>query len=130
MTSEIERLVSQYIRAMESDDVETVKRLSHATAALEYPGGLKFPSVEKLLEWSKSRHRGIRHVIEDIRVMTTGPDVVAYVDGTLRGTWMDGTTFEGIRFIYKFHVRDASVAHTRLWSDIADALLKKRAAAT
>jgi hypothetical protein len=128
MTSETKALVARYIRAMETDDVETVKRLSQAAAALEYPGGSTFPSVEKLIEWSKTRHKGIRHVIEDICVASTGVTAIAYVDGTLRGAWMDDTNFEGIRFIYKFDINDGLIARTRLWSDVADTVLKRKMA--
>jgi hypothetical protein len=120
----MQMLVRQYISAMETDNVEGVKRLSRDPATLEYPGGLKFPCVERLLEWSKTRHKGIRHMIEDIRIIASGTDAVAYVDGILRGTWMDDTTFEGIRFIYKFDISGDCITYTRLWSDVADTILK------
>ncbi len=47
---------------------------------------------------------------------------VAYVSGTLEGTWNDNSNFEGIRFIYRFDIRSGKVAETRLWSDVAEVL--------
>jgi hypothetical protein len=122
----MEKLVRRYIGAMETDNIEEVRRLSCDSATLEYPGGLKFPGVENLLKWSKTRHRGIRHLIEGIQIVAAGADAVAYVDGTLSGTWMDYTRFDGIGFIYKFRISGGRIADTRLWSDVADAILKKR----
>lgn len=122
-----DELVRDYIRAMETDNIETVARLSNDGAGLEYPGGVTFNSLESLLKWSKTRHKGIRHAISEVRVVEIDEtQAIVYVDGTLHGTWNDGSKFEGIGFIYRFRVSNNRVAHTRLWSDVADRVLKIR----
>ena len=119
-----DELVRNYIRAMETDNIQTVGRLSNDGAGLEYPGGVTFDSLESLLKWSKTRHKGIRHTISEVRVVEIKEtQAVVYVDGTLHGTWNDGSKFEGIGFIYRFRVIKDRIEHTRLWSDVADRVL-------
>lgn len=119
------KLIRSYLEAMQSDDTETVQALSASSPRLEYPGRLEFASVSDLLRWSHGRHKGIRHLFErfDFAGGGEGP-TVAYVSGTLDGTFNNGKTFSGVRFIYRFAIQDGKILETVLWSDMAELVLR------
>jgi hypothetical protein len=126
--SNVKSAVIRYIDAMQSGDVRAVKSVTVREPALEYPGGVRFSSIDALLDWARGRHRGIHHDVLTYDEIGESGDVIAYVSGILSGTWLDGSQFEGIRFIYRFTVSDERITAAQLWSDIADALRKKASA--
>jgi hypothetical protein len=121
-------VITRYLEAMQSADVETVRTLSTPRARLEYPGGLEFDSPESLFAWSAGRHRWVRHDIDHLDETAVPGATVVYVTGTLAGAWNDGTQFSGIRFIYRFCLRGGRVSETRLWSDVAEVLRRQASA--
>jgi hypothetical protein len=40
--------------------------------------------------------------------------------GTLHGVWLDGTPFEGIRFIDRFELADGRIQRQDVWNDMAE----------
>ncbi|EXL01490.1 nuclear transport factor 2 family protein [Aquamicrobium defluvii] len=120
------QVVGLYLEAMQTDDVETVLRLSIPEAPLEYPGGRRFENVTDLLAWSHGRHSFVRHNIERVDEIAVGRTATLYVSGTLHGDLTGKESFAGVRFIYRFILKDGLVAETVLWSDMAD-FLRQRA---
>jgi hypothetical protein len=43
-----------------------------------------------------------------------------YVLGTLHGRWLDGRTFEGIRFVDRFEIRDGKIRSQEVWNDAGE----------
>jgi hypothetical protein len=50
---------------------------------------------------------------------------VVYNTGTLYGAWLDGTTFEGNRYVDRFVVRAGKIVRMDVWNDSAEILLKR-----
>jgi len=42
------------------------------------------------------------------------------VRGTLYGRWLDGSSFEGIRFIDRIEIRDGLVVRQDVWNDAGE----------
>lgn len=120
------QVVGLYLEAMQTDDIATVLRLSLPEAPLEYPGGRRFENVSDLLAWSHGRHNFVRHNIEHVDEIAVQKTATLYVSGTLQGELTDKERFAGVRFIYRFILKDGLVAETVLWSDMAD-FLRQRA---
>ena len=40
------------------------------------------------------------------------------IAGTLHGEWLDGSRFEGIRFVDLFDLRDGRIWRQQVWNDI------------
>jgi hypothetical protein len=45
-----------------------------------------------------------------------------YCFGTLHGELLDGSPYEGVRFIDRFTVRDGRLADQMVWNDMAEVL--------
>ena len=43
-----------------------------------------------------------------------------YVLGTLFGEWLDGTAFEGIRFIDRFQLSEGLIVRQDVWNDMGE----------
>ncbi|MCG7625158.1 hypothetical protein [Epibacterium sp. Ofav1-8] len=127
-TDAMRALIQNYLEAMQTDDIETVAALSVDDPYLEYPGGVSFTALEELLKWSHGRHKFVRHQIERVEPVPAQPGKATpvWVNGTLRGAFADGETYEGIRFAYRFEVVGGKVSQTVLWSDMSEYIRRHR----
>jgi len=48
---------------------------------------------------------------------------VVYSIGTLYGEWIDGTPFEGNRYVDRFVVQDGQIVKMDVWNDSAERIL-------
>ncbi|HZT04782.1 MAG TPA: hypothetical protein VFA39_21210 [Steroidobacteraceae bacterium] len=121
-------LVSRYLEAMQTADLEGVRAVTEPGARLEYPGPVAFTDPAEVLSWASGRHQWVRHTVERCDVVPEQAETVAYAVGTLRGVWKNGSPFSDVRFIYQFRIRGTNIVEARLWSDVAEVL--RRAATT
>ena len=74
---------------------------------------------------SAGRFRGVTKTFERFDVTSgtgddgTGQDIV-YVLGTLQGQALDGSPFEGVRFIDRFVLEDGLIVSQMVWNDLAE----------
>ncbi len=52
---------------------------------------------------------------------------MVYCSGTLRGVWLDGSNFEGVRFIDRFEIADGKIRRQDVWNDLAETLAHRPA---
>jgi hypothetical protein len=53
-------------------------------------------------------------------------ETVVYSIGTLYGEWIDGTPFEGNRYVDRFVVQGGEIVKMDVWNDSAERLLVQR----
>jgi phenylpyruvate tautomerase PptA (4-oxalocrotonate tautomerase family)/limonene-1,2-epoxide hydrolase len=125
-------VVHEYLKAMEARDLEKAKSMQAEDFVMYFPGTGALRGLDGLIAWAKERYASVGKTYERFDV-APGPDGVAvYCYGALDGEWLDGSRFEGIRFIDRFTVRDGKLADQRVWNDIGETMLqaaKPRAAA-
>ena len=83
-----------------------------------FPGGVVLTDCRQLPQRSATLYRRVEKVFERIDEFVASDGVVVYNYGTLRGEWLDGTTFEGIRYIDRFLIRDGRIADQKVWNDL------------
>lgn len=113
-----ERVVKQYLEAMERRDLAAAKALLAPGFSMVFPGGRRFDTPEALVAWAKGRYRSARKTYE--RFDACGDAV--YCFGTLHGERLDGTPYSGIRFIDRFTVREGRLADQQVWNDMGEVL--------
>lgn len=113
-------LVKDYLAAMEARDLDTAKALLGDGFQMIFPGTQAMTSLTELIEWAKDRYRFVTKAYEAIEAFHNGRVSVVYVRGTLAGEWMDGTAFDGIRFIDRFEVTGGKILRQDVWNDIAE----------
>lgn len=111
-------VAKDYLTAMEARDMARAKSLVSPQAEFVFPGGARLTDLDAIVAGSAKRYRFVGKHIESIDAAAMSDDGVAvYVRGTLHGRWLDGSAFEGIRFIDRIEVRDGLIVRQDVWND-------------
>lgn len=120
------QLVSEYLRTMERRDLAAAKTMLAPGFHMIFPGGKRYDSLEAVVEGAKGRYKRALKNFEHFDV-APGPDgsQIVYCFGTLYGELLDGSTYEGIRYIDRFTVKDGKLLDTHVWNDMAEVLRER-----
>ncbi len=115
--------VRQFLRLVEARDLDGAAEFLGSELEITFPGGRIFTTLEQQVGSSAGRFRSVRKNFErfDVVARSDGADeTVIYAFGMLSGEGLDGTTFEGIRFIDRFTLRDGKIVDQKVWNDLAE----------
>jgi hypothetical protein len=111
-------IAKDYLTAMEARDLARAKSFLAPGVEFIFPGGARLNDLDAIVAGSAKRYRFVGKHIESIDAAAMSDDGVAvYVRGTLHGRWLDGSAFEGIRFIDRIEVRDGLIVRQDVWND-------------
>lgn len=113
-------LVKNYLAAMEQRELETARNYLSDKFVMTFPGNVEFSSLDQLVDWSGSRYRFVRKTLDSVTVAYELEGAQVFVAGTLAGERPDGSTFEKVRFIDQFEVRDDLLVRQNVWNDLAE----------
>ncbi len=113
-----EETVKSYLAAMENRDLARARGHLAPGFHMVFPGGRRFDSLEALVEFAKGRYRSARKSYE--RFDAAGE--VVYCFGTLYGERLDGSRYDGIRFIDRFTVSRGKLVDQQVWNDMGESL--------
>lgn len=117
-----EVLVRDFLRALAERDIARAGALLAPGANIVFPGGAVRKSIEDIVAGSARKYQHVDKRIERVDVL---PDpahaggTIVYCYGTLFGRWLDGSSFEGIRFIDRFAIADGLITDQQVWNDTA-----------
>lgn len=114
------RLVRDFLETMQARDLEGAKRFLAPGFVMNFPGMQGLTALEQLVERSKGRYREVSKVYECFDECVRDDATIVYCYGTLQGVWLDGSRFEGIRFIDRFEVVDGKFRRQDVWNDLAE----------
>ncbi len=112
-------LVHDFLDLMQQRDLPAAQALLAPDFQMTFPGAPAMQQLEQLVQWSRSRYLGVAKDYERFDECWTGDGAIVYCFGHLHGTWLDGTTFGGIRFIDRFEVSDGRICRQDVWNDMA-----------
>ena len=108
-----------FLGAMERRDLDAARQYLAPDFVMCFPGAADLRRLEDLVERSRGRYRSVAKDFERIDESWTDAGAVVYCSGRLRGTWNDGSSFSGIRFIDRFEIADGLIRRQDVWNDIA-----------
>ena len=115
-----QKTVLDFLRFLETRDLESAAMLTAPDFKMQFPGSGVMTDFADLLDWAKDRYSAVGKTIEDISTSRKGPDTaIVYCHGTLSGTRTDGSSFDGIRFIDRFELRNGRICRQDVWNDLA-----------
>jgi hypothetical protein len=115
-----EETVRTYLRLMEARDLEAAATHLADDVRIIFPGGRTFTSLAQQVASSAGRFRGVTKTFDRFDVASAADHHVVYVFGTLGGEALDGSTFEGVRFIDRFVLQDGMIVSQMVWNDLAE----------
>lgn len=113
-------LVRAFLQKMEARDLAGASAFLAPGFTMHFPGAAPMHRLEELVAWSKPRYQRVGKTYERFDESWDDEATIVYCFGTLHGVWLDGTPFEGIRFIDRFEVVDGLFLRQDVWNDMGE----------
>ena len=113
-----DEIILNYLKAMETRDLELANSFISADFQIICPGNVVFNTLKEFLSWGKIRYRKIGKEIDSLDLSFNGLEACIYCHGTLKGEWLSGKPFKGIRFIDKFQTLNSKIVSQEIWNDL------------
>lgn len=118
-------VVRAFLLSMQERDLQGASQWLAPDFSMCFPGGAKLHSLQELTQWASGRYRHVAKDFERFEECWTGEVAVVYCSGTLRGTWLDGQEFSGIRFIDRMEVAGGLIRRQDVWNDLAESRARR-----
>ncbi|WP_206365469.1 nuclear transport factor 2 family protein [Siculibacillus lacustris] len=90
--------------------------------------GRRLAAASEIGAFNATRYRWVKKAIDQWDVAFGDDRTVVTSVGTLYGEWLDGTPFEGNRYIDRFVLIGDKITRMDVWNDSAERLLTRVAA--
>ena len=115
-----EQIVRAFLAAMEKRALDEAVGWLADDVKLIFPGGVSFSHPGQVVAWAKTRYQSVSKTIESMETAFEGESASVFCFGTLQGTWLNGESFAGIRFIDRFAIRGGKITEQQVWNDLAE----------
>lgn len=112
--------VRMFLAAMEARDLQSAAQYLGEGFTMRFPASEPIAQLSQLTERAATRYRSVSKSFDAFEAMGTPGPTVVYVRGTLSGEWLDGTLFNGIRFIDRFELTDGKITRQDVWNDLGE----------
>ena len=114
------KIVRTYLRLVEARDLDAASEFLADDVLIVFPGGRTFGSLTDQVASSAGRFRSVKKTLDQLDVVSDGAETTVYVYGTLAGQALDGSSFDGVRFIDRFALNDGLIVSQMVWNDLAE----------
>jgi len=118
--SEAVKTVKAFLEALARRDLDAANEFLGSGFRMTVTGGHVFTSLREFAAFSNDRHKGAKKLTDCYDVIQDDDATIVYAMGSMAGTWNDGTTFAGVRYIDRFEVVYGNIVDMRVWSDMAE----------
>jgi hypothetical protein len=115
-------LVRHFLALMQARELPAASALLAPDFVMHFPGHTAMHTLGELVNWAKGRYTSVAKDYERFDESWGDGVTVVYCSGTLRGVWLDGSSFEGVRFIDRFEIANGKIRRQDVWNDLADTL--------
>ncbi|VFR45116.1 Putative inner membrane protein [plant metagenome] len=121
------KIVDTYLTVLMKPDPEGARRYVAADLRIRFTGGRAMDDPAQCTAFNASRYRWVKKRFEstDVVVGATPQSAVVYNRGTLYGEWLDGTPFEGNRYVDRYVLREGLIVEMDVWNDSAEWMLSR-----
>jgi ketosteroid isomerase-like protein len=113
-------LVRDFLDALTRRDLAAANASLGGGFRMHVPGGEVCRSLEDFAAFGRKRYAAVRKNIDGIEACDAPVGVAVYACGTMSGQWLDGTSFEGVRYCDRFLVRDGKILEMQEWNDLGE----------
>lgn len=110
--------VYRYLRLMEDRQLDEAKKMLNEKFKMIFPGNSVFYDLDDLIAYSKLRHKTAVKSFEKFEEFNINSYTVVYVTGLLSGQRLDGTIYQGVRFIDRFTLYNGKFTEQYVWNDM------------
>jgi ketosteroid isomerase-like protein/phenylpyruvate tautomerase PptA (4-oxalocrotonate tautomerase family) len=114
-------MVRHFLALMQDRDLTAASAMLTPDFVMKFPGHAPMHALSEMVTRAKGRYASVAKDYEHFDESWGDGFTVVYCSGTLRGVWLDGTSFEGVRFIDRFEIADGKIRRQDVWNDLAEA---------
>ena len=118
-------VVEEFLRIIMIPDPARARAFVAPDLQIRFTGGRPMNDPGDSSAFNASRYAWVKKRFErtDVVAGATAQEAVVYNIGTLFGAWLDGTPFEGNRYVDRYVVRHGLIVRMDVWNDSAEWLL-------
>jgi ketosteroid isomerase-like protein len=117
--------VEEYLRLLMIPDPQAARQYCAPRLEIRFTGDRMMHDPAECAAFNKARYKWVKKKFGPTHVAEGGTpeETTVYQTGTLYGEWLDGTPFEGNRYVDRYVVRHGKIVKMEVWNDSAEALL-------
>ena len=125
-------IVDEFLRVIMIPDPEGARRFVSPELRIRFTGNRAMSDPAECTAFNRSRYKWVKKRFEATEVVegATPAHAIVYNRGTLHGEWLDGTPFEGNRYVDRYELRGGLIVKMDVWNDSAEWLLVRAGLAT
>src|SRR5687767_3218344 len=116
-------VVKAYLTASMIPDPEAAAAYMKPGTIITFTGGRAFDHPRGPTGFNARRYRWVKKKMDRFDVCPGAEETIVYSIGTLYGEWLDGTPFEGNRYVDRFVVKGGQIVKMDVWNDSAERIL-------
>ena len=124
-TAEAARIVEEYLRLHMIPDPDAARRFCAPGFQIRFTGNRLMHDPAEATAFNKARYKWVKKKFGPTHIVEGGSaeETTVYQTGTLYGEWLDGTPFEGNRYVDRYVVSNGKITQMEVWNDSAEWLL-------
>lgn len=124
-TTEAVEIVETYLRLHMIPDPDSARAYCAPDLEIRFTGNRLMHDPAEATAFNKSRYKWVKKKFGPTHVVAGGgaEETIVYQTGTLYGEWLDGTPFEGNRYVDRYFVRHGKIVKMEVWNDSAEWLM-------
>jgi hypothetical protein len=125
-------IVEEFLRIIMVPDPLGARAYTASDLRIRFTGGRPMRDPGETSAFNAARYKWVKKRFEQTDLVAGGSDAEAtvYNIGTLYGEWLDGTPFEGNRYVDRYVVKHGKIVQMDVWNDSAEWLLVRAGLAT
>ena len=118
-------IVEAYLRLHMIPDPDAARAYCAPELEIRFTGNRLMHDPAEATAFNRSRYKWVKKKFGPTHVVagSTSDETTVYQTGTLYGEWLDGTPFEGNRYVDRYVVRHGKIIKMEVWNDSAEWLL-------
>ena len=118
-------IVEEFLRIIMIPDPVAARAFVSPQLRIRFTGAREMKDPTECSAFNASRYKWVKKKFEQTDVVASDSDdeAIVYNIGTLYGEWLDGTPFEGNRYVDRYVVRDGLIVKMDVWNDSAERML-------
>ena len=119
------KIVEEYLRLHMIPDPDAARQFCAPDFEIRFTGNRLMHDPKEATAFNKSRYKWVKKKFGPTHIVEGGTpeETIVYQTGTLYGEWLDGTPFEGNRYVDRFVVRGGQIVKMDVWNDSAERIL-------
>ena len=120
-----QEIVEEFLRIIMIPDPVGARAFVSPQLRIRFTGAREMRDPAECSAFNASRYRWVKKRFEQTDVVTGTSDgeAIVYNIGTLYGEWLDGTPFEGNRYVDRYVLQHDKIVQMDVWNDSAERML-------